>query len=297
MKKHLDSEHHRGIDLHIHSNASDGTYPPHKLIEMADRLGLGAIAITDHDTVEGSRQVLTSSIPDHIQFLTGVEISTQAPAGIKIDGSLHILGYGIDLDNTALENALTKLKDARSKRIPQIVAQLQSRGIDITLEQVLAEVGTGTPGRPHVASALIKNGSAATVDEAFDKHLAKGRPGYVDKYRIDCTRGLELIQGAGGVAVLAHPYLLEDDHLMNLLDILVPLGLKGIEAYYSHHGPDDVARYLELALKYNLLVTGGSDFHGDIIPSIQMGTGTGDLFVPYSVFDNFVNHHSNQKKS
>jgi len=286
----LDFDQNRGIDLHIHSNASDGTYPPQKIIQTARHLGLKAIAITDHDTLEGSRQAESSIIPSDISILTGVEISTQAPAGIKIDGSLHILAYDIDLDSTSLQNALVDLQEARNKRIPRIVAQLQHEGIAIELEQVRSEVGHGTPGRPHIAQVLIKSGMAATMDEAFDKYLAKGRPGYVKKYRIDCRQAIGLIRESGGIAVLAHPYLIGAEQLPSLLDILVPSGLRGIEAYYPEHGPEDVSRYLALAEKYSLLVTGGSDFHGDIMPDIQMGSGRGDLFVPFAVYESIVSH-------
>ena len=291
MKKPLDSDRPRGIDLHIHSNASDGTISPLEIIAQADQLGLRAIAITDHDSLEGSRQAIANGIPDHIKFLTGVEISTQAPSPIIISGSLHILGYDIDLNNGPLQEALITLQQARQQRTPQIIAQLQKLGIPITEKQVEAEVGQGTAGRPHIATVLIRLGVAASVDEAFDKYLSKGRPGYVNKYRINCGQAIELIRAAGGVPVLAHPFLLQQEQVPMVVEMLSGMGLEGIEAYYSQHSPEAVDRYLDLARQHKLLVTGGSDFHGDITPEIRMGSGLGHLFVPFELYEAIKNRH------
>jgi len=291
LKKPLDSKPLGGIDLHIHSTASDGTCTPTEILQMAADIGLQAIAITDHDTLDGSRIALSGAIPENLRFITGVEISTQAPDGFPIDGSLHILGYGVDVDHPALNDALNSLQQARDERVPKIVERLNRNGIDITMDQVLAHVGDGSAGRPHVALALIENGVAQDVNDAFDRFLSKGQPGYVDKYRIPCRTALMLIREAGGVPVLAHPYLVPDDgpnDVMALVAALYDMGLMGIEAYYPHHTAADVLRYQGMADRFDLLITGGTDFHGDLIPDIRLGCGRGDLAVPYSLYEKLI---------
>lgn len=288
MKKPLDSNHLGAIDLHMHSTASDGTCTPSELLQMASGLGLKAIAITDHDTLEGCREVLGGSLPPQLLFLSGVEISTEAPDGFSMGGSLHILGYGVDVNDGPLQQALVELQQARDSRIPSIVACLNRVGIAITMQQVMDHVGEGSPGRPHVARALIGMGVVADVNEAFDRYLSKGQPAYVDKYRIPCQCALELIQGAGGVAVLAHPYLVpggDSEALTPLVRTLRDMGMVGLEVYYPEHSPQAVAFYLEVARRFDLLVTGGTDFHGDLLPQIQMGRGRGELMVPFALYE------------
>lgn len=287
MKKPLDSNHLGGIDLHIHSTASDGTCSPSEILQMASDLGLKAIAITDHDTLEGGREVLRGPLPSGLLFLSGVEISTKAPEGFTMGGSLHILGYGVDVNDAPLQQALVALQQARDSRIPRIVARLNEAGVPITMQAVLAHVGDGSPGRPHVARAMIQMGVVADVDEAFDRYLSKGQPAYVDKYRIPCHEALALIQGAGGVAVLAHPYLVRggQETLARLMRVLCDLGLRGVEVYYPEHAPPAVDLYLDLARRFNLLVTGGTDFHGELLPEIRMGCGRGDLRVPFALYE------------
>ena len=288
MKKPLDYKSIGGIDLHIHSTASDGTLTPPQLIQMALDLGLQAVAITDHDTLEGVQQALEIRIPTHLRFLPGVEISTQPPEGFAINGSMHVLGYDMDVNHAPLQQALTELQQARDNRAPLIVEKLNRIGIPIDMAQVMAHVGDGSIGRPHIASALIEAGIVKDVDEAFDRYLSKGRPGYVDKYRIDYRRAFELIHQAGGVPVLAHPDLLPGGRSPRMDDLIKQLcqeGLMGVEVYYSHHPAEAVAFYLDLAKRFDLLVTGGSDFHGDLTPEVSMGTGRGDLFVPYVVYE------------
>lgn len=295
----MDSKKTGGIDLHVHSTASDGTYTPAELLQKARALGLRALAITDHDTVTGVVMAQSAGIPADLHFLSGVEISTQAPAGFDAGGSLHILGYGIDPAHKALLAALEELKQARDLRTPRIVQQLNEFGIPLRLEQVMAEVGEGTAGRPHIANAMIKLGVAESVDQAFDLFLSKGRPGYVNKYRIDCRRALSLIREAGGVPVLAHPYLIrpaENGALPELVNVLCDMGLMGIEAYYPKHPPEFITVVLDLAQRHNLVVTGGTDFHGALTPGIEMGSGYGDFFVPFGIYQNLAALLARQKK-
>lgn len=291
----MESKQDGGIDLHIHSTASDGTFSPSEILKLASRSGLRAIAITDHDTLDGSRQALECGIPAGLHFLTGVEISTQPPMDLDSSGSLHILGYGIDPNHGELAKTLYKFKQVRLERTHRILDRLRHLGIPLTMEQVTAEVGEGAAGRPHVASAMVKAGAVANIDEAFQKYLRKGCPAYVSKERLDCHQAFELIQAAGGIPVLAHPALIpcgRNDELDDLVASLCKIGLKGLEVYYTEHPPQAVALYMNLAEKYGLTVTGGSDFHGQLTPHVKMGKGAGDLYVPFALFENLVSNHS-----
>jgi predicted metal-dependent phosphoesterase TrpH len=279
------------IDLHVHSTASDGTLTPAELMALAARLPLGAIAITDHDSIAGSREALLSGIPPGLGFLTGVEISAEPPPSYPGAGSIHILGYGIRLDDPELNRALERLQDARKDRNPQIIARLNKAGIPIRLEEVIQEAGEGQPGRPHIAKLMVRKGFVNSIDEAFDRYLGNGRPAYADKFRIETIQAIGLINAAGGVPVLAHPCLLEldnDEQLEVMLREMIAMGLKGLEVYFSEHTGDQTRRYEALADKLDLLMTGGTDFHGDIQPAVRLGVGRGELFVPYRLYEKLI---------
>ncbi len=280
-----------GIDLHIHSTASDGTFSPSQILALALEKGLGAISITDHDTVDGNRQALCHGIPTGLNFLTGVEISACPPPILKGLSSIHILGYGIDIENYTLKQTLTDLQKSRKNRNPKIISRLNSLGIDISLKTIKMEAGDCQLGRPHIAKALVKRGIVKSMDEAFDKLLGKGKPAYVEKFRISYKQAIRLILDAGGLPVLAHPILLglkDQNHFEQFLVSLLQFGLKGIEVYYPEHSPECMSFYAKLAKQYNLLMTGGTDFHGSIKPEIQMGSGAGNFFVPYELFEKIV---------
>ncbi len=290
----MDCNHHLGIDLHIHSTASDGSFTPAEILEHAQQLNLAAIAITDHDSIDGSRKALQSGIPPSLNFLTGVEISAAHPPFFHGSGSFHILGYSINLDNRELNQALSKLQDARKNRNPAILKLLNKLGFQISLEDVNQEVEEGQLGRPHIAYAMVKKGLVASIDEAFDKYLGTNGPAYVDKYRIECEQAINIIRAAGGFPVLAHPALLNienDQQLDSLVKNLMKIGLAGIEVYYPEHSPQQIGQYTELAGKYGLLMTGGTDFHGTITPEIKMGSGKGALFVPYLLYEKLLDAH------
>jgi predicted metal-dependent phosphoesterase TrpH len=279
------------IDLHIHSTASDGTLSPADIIALALRLELGAISITDHDSLAGCREALLDGIPDALGFLTGVEISAEPPPSYPGAGSIHILGYGMRLDDPELNRTLEKLQDARKDRNPQIIARLNKLGIAIRLEEVEKEASGGQPGRPHIAKLLVKKGIVKTIDDAFDRYLGDGKPAYVDKFRIESSQAIGLINAAGGIPVLAHPSLLElenDQQLEEILREMISLGLKGVEVYFPAHTPEQTRWYAELAKRYGLLMSGGTDFHGDIQPEIQMGVGRGDLRVPFELYEKLI---------
>lgn len=279
------------IDLHIHTTASDGTYTPLEIISHAQKLNLKAIAITDHDTVAGSYEALQAGIPPSLGFLTGVEISAAAPPFYPGSGSFHILGYSIRLDDPILNRTLEKLRRARKNRNPAIIERLQELGISLTLEEVREEAGEGQLARPHIAKLMLKKGIVTSMDEAFDKFLGVGKPAYVDKYRIECASAIDIIHGAGGIPVLAHPGLLDfqnDTQFTELIAKLKKMGIRGVEVYYPGHTPDQTQLFSELAQQHDLLMTGGTDFHGAMHPKINMGSGRGDLRIPYELYDKLV---------
>lgn len=280
------------IDLHIHSTASDGTLTPIEILALAETLHLGAISITDHDAVDGNRDLMRQGIPCSMGFLTGIEISALPPPLFPVYGSFHILGYGFDIENEALNRTLTTLQEARSKRNPQIIQKLNELGIKIDLNQVKQFSGNCQLGRPHIANYLVHEGFVGSIDEAFDKYLGKGKAAYVEKYRIHCREAIKLIIDAGGIPVLAHPYLLKLANgvvFEELVRELKSMGLRGIEIFYPEHPPDSVRFYAQIAREFDLIITGGTDFHGGIKPEIKLGSGLGDLFVPYEIYENIIN--------
>jgi predicted metal-dependent phosphoesterase TrpH len=279
-----------GIDLHIHSTASDGTVSPDRLLQMAKNAGLSAISITDHDTLEGFRHI-SDPQPAGLRLLSGVEISAAPPDGYPLRGSLHILGYGFDPDHTGLNRALARLQTARADRNPKILQKLKAMGIVLPPETDAKAAGGDQVGRPHIARAMVRCGFTASIDDAFDRFLGAGRPAYVDKYRIPCAEAVKTIREAGGIAVLAHPYLLrslDEEGIEHLVADLASMGLRGIEIYYPSHSPQQIESGLALAERFGLLVTGGTDFHGDLTPTVQMGIGTGGQFVPFSLYEKLV---------
>lgn len=275
-----------GIDLHIHTTASDGSLAPQEVVRRARRAGLAAIAITDHDTVEGVRQLISHGLPDDLGFITGVEISSLPPAPYRSKGSFHILGYGIDPEAPPLAEALESLRLQRETRNPQMIDRLNELGMDLTLAEVSAEAGGAVVGRPHMAAVMVRKKWVGSVAEAFDRYLATGRPAYVEKGRIDFENAVSLIRAAGGLPVLAHPVTvgLSPDDLKGLLESLARLGLAGVEAYYSTHPPELTRFLLGCAKSLGLVVTGGSDYHGAYKKGIELGVGRGDLHVPFDCY-------------
>ena len=280
-----------GVDLHIHSNASDGTLSPKDILLKAIKIGLRAISITDHDTVNGVKQVINCPLLDQIHFLTGVEISGAFPKTFGNKGSLHILGYAINPHNKTLNETLSFLQESRKNRNPLIIEKLNKLGIDISLKEVIEETNEQQIGRPHIARTMVRKNIVNSINEAFDRYLGHDRLAYVDKHRVDCQKAIQIIQNAGGVAVLAHPYLVPHKHvefIEDLIKTLKEMGLMGIEVYYPQHPSTIIRQYAEMADRLGLLKTGGTDFHGDITPEIQMGCGKGDLHIPFEVYETLV---------
>lgn len=276
------------VDLHIHSTASDGTLTPWEILTEARNRRLGAISITDHDTLDGNQEALRIGIPDALNFITGVEISCESPPFFPCAGSMHVLGYGIDVRDAAMLEALSSLQTSRKDRNPKILQRLNALGIRITEAELATEAGNGQIGRPHIGAALVRKGVVGSIDEAFDRFLGNGRPAYVDKYRIPCASAIRLIRDAGGVAVLAHPGLLRSTNgalLETVMADFVHMGLCGIEVHYPEHTTADTARFSAIADRHRLLVTGGTDFHGAIKPGLRMGDAGGDFHVPFHLYD------------
>ncbi len=254
------------IDLHVHSTASDGAFPPAEVVQIALRHDLDVIALTDHDNISGIRSAQQAAAGTKLDVLAGVELSAEDEATDR-----HLLGYLMDIDNQPLQAVLSELRDARASRAERMVQKLAAVGVNIPLERVYALADKGSVGRPHVARVLLENGYVGSLQEAFDRYIGNGGPAYVPHYRLEPARAIALIHSAGGIAVLAHPGYYNDYRAV--VDSLVPLGLDGLEVYYPDHTSAVVADLESLARRYGLAMTVGSDFHrreGD--GSIRIGS-------------------------
>lgn len=273
----------RLVDLHTHTTASDGSYAPAELVRMAAEAGLAAVAITDHDTVAGNAEALEAGPSCDVEVVPGVEISVNHGGP-----SYHVLGYFVDYEHEPLLSSLESIRRFRDERNEKIVAKLNELGMRVTLEEIQAEARGESVGRPHVAAVLLRKGYVADNQEAFDRYLAKGRPAYIDRDRLSAAGGIDLIRGAGGVAVFAHPgiYKWDDpEDLRRTVAEFAEMGMVGLEAYYSEYAPEDERRILALADEFGLVVTGGTDFHGAAKPEFELGRGTGNLAVPYELLE------------
>lgn len=269
------------IDLHTHSTASDGQLSPAALVSCAKKKGLEALALTDHDTVEGLVEAMAAGEQAGLEVLPGIEVSADWP-----ESTLHILGYYVDYTDGRFLEQLTVLQDARNRRNPEIIKKLRGLGCDITLEEVRAEAITGQVGRPHIAQVLLQKGFVKSSQEAFDRFLKKGAAAYVEKFRFQPREAISMIRAAGGIPVLAHPNTLGCRNSAQLDAFVVDMkssGLMGIEVFYSEHAPHETRLYQDIARRHRLLMTGGSDFHGAYIKGIELGTGKNNLAVPYSL--------------
>jgi predicted metal-dependent phosphoesterase TrpH len=257
---------------------------PTELVRYAKSKGLQAIAITDHDTIEGLGEGLAEGRRTSFEVIPGIEISAE-----HSPGSMHLLGFFIDIHNPLLNERLAYLQKARAERNPKIVEKLNRLGIKVTYEEVLKASGGGQVGRPHVAQVLLEKGYVRSFQEAFDRFLRKGAAAYVEKFRFTPRESIHFIKKASGIAVLAHPNTLNMDGysaLENLLLQLVKEGLNGIEVYYPEHSALEVARYKTLAERLGLLITGGTDYHGIEKNGLDIGTGRGEMKLPYSIVEN-----------
>jgi len=276
------------IDLHVHSTFSDGSLTPSELVKLALSIDLKALALTDHDTVDGIPALLSAVKEQGARFtvVPGVEVSAEVSKG-----TLHMLGYFIDHTNPGLKETLGRICGGRDDRNRQIIEKLQEIGLDLTLADAEQYAGEAVVGRPHIAQALMAKGYVSTFREAFDRYLAKLKPAYVDRFRLLPADCISMIRAAGGVPVLSHPFTLDlgKDELKQYVGELAGMGLEGIEVYYSEHSKGRVEQYLSLAQDYDLIATGGTDFHGSINPKVQLGKGFGRLHVADSLLDDLQN--------
>jgi len=253
------------LDMHAHTTASDGTYKPDEILQLAYEKRLVYFSITDHDTLDGVKKV--QETPRGMTFIPGLEISAEYPA------TLHILGYGIDPFNAELNERLKELQNFRKNRNSKMLTKMKQFGFHVTMDELIDEAGSELVGRPHFANIMLRKGYVDTYQDAFDRYLKKGAPLYLNKKRLDPALSIDLIHQAGGIAVMAHPYQtkLEGEELEALVRKLVSYGLDGIEVYYSKHTPGMVTHYQHLSEQFNLLRTAGSDFHGSNKPDIELG--------------------------
>jgi len=255
------------VDLHIHTTASDGKFTPAEIVQKAIASGLKYIAITDHDSIDGVLPAQAAARNfNELTVIGGVEINTDVPAG-----ELHILGYYIDTACLELETRLEKLRDSRKDRARKIIAKLKALGINIDYDRVKELAGAGSVGRPHIAQVMMEKAYVSTLKEAFDRYIGRNGPAYVERDKISPVGATQLILKAKGIPVLAHPYTCE--HPESIISELKAAGLAGVEVYYTSHTPQQVHDLLRLAKLFDLVPTGGSDFHGlDSINEPPLGT-------------------------
>ncbi len=261
------------IDLHLHTYYSDGTFTPEQVAKAAEEMNLAAISLTDHDTIEGCDRLAKACEERHIEFIPGTELS------VDIEGhEMHLLGYFLDTQNERLITETTRYQQNRTNRVHGLVDQLNEMGINLEADQVFDLAKCKAPGRPHVARALVKYGFCGSVDEAFSRFLRRGAPAWVPKTNVDYREGIDLIHQAGGLAVMAHPGLNKIDHL---IPDLVKAGLDGLECWHTRHPKSTAKRYREMAERYGLIITGGSDCHGAGRGRPLIGT----VRVPYEILE------------
>jgi 3',5'-nucleoside bisphosphate phosphatase len=241
-------------DLHLHTAFSDGTYSPEELAAHGKRHGFACMALTDHDTVEGCARMEDACEKMGIEFLPATELTAEFKGT-----ELHMLGYCVDTGHPQLLEEMGRFQEVRRSRVDEMVERLNKMNVPLKKEAVFAIANCNSPGRPHVARALIQAGVVQNLDEAFERFLKKGRPAWVPKFKISADDAIALIHAAGGLAVMAHPGLVHHD---SMIPDLVAAGMDGIECYHTKHPTTIVEHYLEIADEHGLLVTGGSDCHG-----------------------------------
>jgi predicted metal-dependent phosphoesterase TrpH len=265
-----------GVDLHTHSTASDGLYSPSELLHRAHAAGLRALALTDHDSTEGIAEAAQAAHELGIEFVPGIEVNTDVHGG-----EVHVLGYFLEYEQPAFQAVLKRLRDARERRGERMVELLNEQGVHITWQRV-REIAQGAVGRPHVAEALMEAGYVSSIGEAFDKYIGNDCPAYVPRYKLSPEDAVRLIVSANGLPSVAHPFRIPGlPELRRWLPSLCRAGLVGLETYYGDYTPEEEQELLILAHEYDLIPTGGSDFHG---PGLHP-TPLGGHYVPYAVVE------------
>ena len=269
----------RTVDYHTHSTCSDGTMTPTELVQHAKKQGLSAVALTDHDSVDGIAEALKCAETEGIELVPGIEFS----AAEKTE--THIIGLFIDPQNETLLATIQKLKDSRRRRMEDVCSKLRALGMDITHREALEIAGGSFVGRAHIAKLMVEKGYCETIRQCFDKYIGLNKPAYSEKNELTAIEAVRAIKAAGGLAFLAHLNQTGYDlcQLEEMLTALKEAGLTGIEGYYPEYTPQQIAQYRALAMKLDLAFEGGSDFHGKMKPHIEIGVGSGDLKIPYFV--------------
>ena len=270
-------------DLHIHSYYSDGTSSPEEIVEQALQADLSCIAVTDHDTIGGIALTMDSACGHDLEVLSGIELSSHIH-----NRDVHVLGYLFDYKNRDLVQTLTAMQDSRQERMKKMVEKLKELGVtNIELADVDSKAQSDSIGRPHLAAVLVDKGKVSSIKEAFDKYLAEGAPAYMSKFKYTPFEAIDIIKKAGGLAVLAHPMLTQIDEL---IPQLVKAGLDGLEVYYPYTSENMVHFYEGLALKHNLLLTGGSDAHG----TVKKHTHIGRIRISYDLVEKMKHRQKEQ---
>jgi predicted metal-dependent phosphoesterase TrpH len=270
------------VDLHTHSTASDGSESPARLVAAAVAMRLSHLALTDHDTLEGVAEARAAAEDHDLVLIPGTELS------LDFEGGMHLVVLWLEPGPGPLQDRLADLQNGRATRNLEIVDNLTRLGMPIDLDEVLEESGGGSVGRPHIAAVMMRKGYVGSIVEAFDLWLGAGRPGYATRPRMTPEDALALALQSGGVPVLAHPHTLGINRaaeMASLLDRLRAAGLVGIEAFCSAYHRHEREGYADLARRFGLVASGGSDYHGSYKPGLELGRGYGDLVVDGSVVD------------
>lgn len=277
------------VDLHSHSTASDGSETPTGLVALAVERRLHALALTDHDTLEGIDEARAAAVASGLELIPGTELSLEHHAG------MHLVVLWLEPGDGPLQDRLESLRSGRDSRNAAIAERLTELGMPVTVEEILEEGGRGSVGRPHIAAVMMRRGYVESVEEAFELWLGSGRPGYVERPRLEPAEAVSLARASGGVPVLAHPHTLgitRPDEMDALLAELVDAGLIGLEALCAGYRQFERDGYSDLARRFGLVPSGGSDFHGAYKPGLELGIGYGDLVVPDRVLDELREHAS-----
>ena len=273
------------VDLHVHSNKSDGSLSPSDLILEAKKKGLKAFALTDHDTVDGIDEAMAASVGSGVTVIPGIELSTEYEGK-----DIHIVGLLIDKEQPEFKEKIQEFVDSRILRNRKMCQKLTEAGMPLTYEELLAEFPGAVITRAHYAQIMLKKGYTKSLKEAFERYIGDRGPCFIPREKITPEDGVKLILSAKGIPVLAHPllYKMGKERLQILIDRLKDAGLEAIEAVYCTNTPSEEAQMRELAKKNGLLISGGSDFHGNAKPGLEMGTGYGKLYVSKEILDELV---------
>lgn len=271
------------VDLHTHSTASDGSDPPGRLVLRAAELGLAALALTDHDTLAGIPEAREAAARTGVLLVPGVELSVAWDRG-----TMHLVVLWLEPGPGPLQDRLESLRRSRDDRNRRILTRLAELGMEVSADELAAEAGSGSVGRPHIAALLVRKGYAADIGAAFDEYLARGKPAYVERDRLTPEEAIDLARRSGAVPVLAHPHTLGVENrgeMAAVLGRLVTAGLVGMECHYGTYDAEERAGMVALARRFGLVPSGGSDYHGTYKPGVLLGTGAVGLPVPDEVLE------------